>query len=410
MISRRSLLMTLGLANVLAGCRQTPLAVGLGGDSDDMTPPMGSAVFDSSHDYFPDKVRIQHADGVTVHYGGNYKLVTIRPGGDARLQYRYLLVQRGTPVPGAYPDASVIHVPVKRFTVEIFGGLQKLAEDLHVEDQLVGISSHRGIFPDMPKLAARRAKGLLTEIGGGAGIDLEAVLALRPDLVISDYTGVAGSFEPLARLRVRPFAFANRLEHTPLGCSEWLKVFAMLFNLEREGNALFAGIEERYNALRARARATSASDQPQVLPFRTASDWWQGREIDRQLIRDAGGTAVPPDSGEWQYFRDYPYELVLDTGKHAPVWPFAAIRWKSVRDATKADSRLGQFQAVQDGRLYHPGKLLAPRIVNPFYIAGYLYPDQIVADLIHILHPNLLPRHELRFFQTIPSSPQEEIN
>lgn len=397
MSSKRCLLLLLAVWST--GCRQIPVATGL---SAEQSSPVQE--FDPHRDYFPHKVRIVHARGVGVQYAGNYKIVTIRPGGDSALRYRYIVVQRGTPRPAGFADAGVIEAPVDSFTVEIFGGLQRIVEDLGLAEHLVGISSYRGIFPDMPGMAARRARGLI-EIGGGAGIDLEAVFALRPQLIIADYSGIAGSFEPLERLRIRPFAFANRLERSPLACAEWIKVLALLFNKEQEGNALFSRIEDRYQELR--AKAAGMGNRPQVLPFRVASDWWQDRDIDRQLIRDAGGDPVPPDRGNWQYFRDYPYELVLDSGKRAALWPFAGIQWKRPKDVTAADSRLGQFRAVREGRIYHPGKLLVPRIVNPFYIAGYVYPDQILADLVHLLHPGLIPEHKLRFFQPISSAPSE---
>ncbi|MEO0947516.1 MAG: ABC transporter substrate-binding protein, partial [Cyanobacteria bacterium J06641_5] len=61
------------------------------------------ADYDPAADYFPAKVRVERALGFAVEYGPNYKLVTVKqPWPGAQQEFRYLLVQCGTPVPEGF--------------------------------------------------------------------------------------------------------------------------------------------------------------------------------------------------------------------------------------------------------------------------------------------------------------------
>ncbi len=44
---------------------------------------------------------------------------------------------------------------------------------------------------------------------------------------------------------------------------------------------------------------------------------------------------------------------------------------------------------------------------NEYMELGYARPDIILADLIKILHPHLLPEHQLYFYKRLPKKARE---
>ena len=125
---------------------------------------------------------------------------------------------------------------------------------LGIVDRLAGHngSTTRG----SPRSAQRIAAGQVAEIGDSVRLDLEALLSLRPDLVLASSIGNAEldvstcSSGPGFPTRVD----AAWTEATPLGRAEWLKFTAAFFNREAEANRIFDGIAARYEELAALAR------------------------------------------------------------------------------------------------------------------------------------------------------------
>ena len=65
--------------------------------------------YDPEFDYFPQKVQPEFAQGWSVEYHGNFKLLTLlNPWRGAEQTFQYLLLQCGTPAPDGYDDVPVI--------------------------------------------------------------------------------------------------------------------------------------------------------------------------------------------------------------------------------------------------------------------------------------------------------------
>ena len=145
--------------------------------------------YDESVDYFPEKTAISHADGFTVEYFNNYKVVTVAaPWLGAEDSATYLLVQCGTPSPEGFDDAVTIEVPINSFVsmsttylpyLDAFGKL----------DTLVGVDS--GAFAYNPNVREMLNAGNLAELGSGSTVNVEAALELDPDVIMTSASGSA---------------------------------------------------------------------------------------------------------------------------------------------------------------------------------------------------------------------------
>lgn len=339
-----------------------------------------------------------YTQALTVEARTGYTFVTIDPGALGRWRFHYALVPRGTDVRVEETEATVIEVPVRRVIVGNSNGLQQYLEDLGVSDAVLGLSNPRGVYPWLTRLYQRHQAGAIATIEFGAATNLERVLEVAPELTLLDFTS-ADALWPLVRVGVPAIAISVRLERHPLASAEWIKLLGLLFGREREAVAQFARIEGRYRALA--SRAGQATRRPRVLPIRWGSDLWTDRDVHRQIVVDAGAAPIPSAPGAWRYYYFYPYEVILDQGVDADVWPFGHFSWKTSADIIRADARLAAFRPVREGRVYHPNGRTQPRLTDPFYSALYLYPDAVLADLVRIFHPELLPGHDLVYFRPI---------
>ena len=77
--------------------------------------------YDESVDYFPQKTAVTYAEGFTLEYFNNYKVLTVgAPWLGAEDSATYVLVQCGTPNPPGYEDAVVLDIPCKALRFHVY--------------------------------------------------------------------------------------------------------------------------------------------------------------------------------------------------------------------------------------------------------------------------------------------------
>jgi iron complex transport system substrate-binding protein len=84
----------------------------------------------------------------------------------------------------------------------------------------------------------------------------------------------------------------------------------------------------------------------------------------------------------------------------ASVW-LATQDWSSKADAVATDPRYAALAAVRTGELWSANKVMGPGGGSDFYERGVTRPDLVLADLVAILHPELMPEHEFSFYQRL---------
>ena len=131
----------------------------------------------------------------------------------------------------------------------------------------------------------------VADIGFDGNIDYERLLAQRPDLVLLYGVNGASGMEPKLREMGIPFCYIGEyLEESPLGKAEWLVAVAEIADIRERGEAVFAPVPERYEALKTKVAEVEA--KPKVMINTPYGDSWfmasTGSYVAR-LIADAGG-------------------------------------------------------------------------------------------------------------------------
>lgn len=252
----------------------------------------------------------------------------------------------------------------------------------------------------------RVRSGTVKEIATGDGLDREALLALKPEALFG-YPFSQGETHALEGLGIPTIEVSEYLEEHPLGRAEWLRFFGVLFGEEHKADSLFAGIRERYEALRVDSAMT---DRPTVL-FGSVwqGQWWvpPGNSYIARLIEDAGGRYVFADrKGDGNIAMDM--ETMITRAGKADWWGMIAAldHEASVTDFTGADPRLSTFRAMQDSHLF-----LGNSMKEDLFGQALLEPDVVLMSLREAMDPFLIidgpsgyrPKYFAGMYQTPPS-------
>ena len=357
--------------------------------------------FDSTFDYFPQKLTVEYASGFDVEYHGNYKVITVtNPWQGAQESFRYVLVQCGTPAPQDV-DGTVIEVPVGNIIAMSTTYLPTL-EDLGLIDRLIGLDSY--MWTTNPAVRERIADGDIAEIGGGAAVNVELTLDLDPALVMTYGTGFADfDTHPVLLEAGIPVALnGDFIEQNPLGRAEWMKFIALFFNREADAAAQFDVIAAEYQAV-AELTATLA-ERPSVLLGSVYNGTWYvagGESYMAKMLFDAGAAYLWSGEGDVGAL-PLDFEAVYAIAAEVDIWlnPDNSF-WFSVEDVLESDPRYGDFAPLKRGQLFNNNAKVNENGGNAYYEEGAAHPERVLKDLVKILHPHLLPEHELSFYRQV---------
>ena len=381
----------------------------LAGESPSLPPTVNLTdacleIYDPGIDYFPEKANLSHAQGFTLEYFKHYKLVTVTtPWPGATQAFRYLLVQCGAPIPEGFTDAQVIQVPLPSIAMLSTTHLPHL-EVLDALDRLVAVSSYQTVYS--PAVRRLIDAGQVAEVGRGPGVNLEAILDLRPALVTA-----MGYDQPqynahalLGDAGIKVAINADYVEPTLLGRAEWLKFTAAFLNREGLAQRRFAALAERYQDYAALVPEVPSGQRPAVFFGSLHRDVWNMPGGDSYLARwvaDAGG-AYPWAEDRHRASIPLSFETVFERAQEADVWLTSDLDWFKRSDLLAANDRHSVFKAFREGRVYNNNARLNARQANDYWEAGIIEPDLLLADLIAILHPDRLPDHPLKYFRRLP--------
>jgi iron complex transport system substrate-binding protein len=359
--------------------------------------------YDPAADYFADKVEPQYTQGFTVEYFNNYKLVTVlTPYPGAEETYQYALVQCGTPIPDDIPENTlIVEVPVQSIVTMSTSYLPTL-DLLGVTDRIVGVDEFD--YVNSPALRERIDAGAVREVVADFAVNIETLLDLQPQLVMTQTFGTPDFDSAPVMLDAGLTVVINGdwVDTSPLGRAEWMKFIALFFNGEAAANEAFEGISERYNAMAEMTR--DVQEQPTVFLGSLYGDAWYmagGASYMAQLLRDAGAAyvnAVDTNTGSVPFDFESVYDLALE----ADFWLNPdQLAWLTLDDVLAADARYGGFAAFENGSIYNNNLAMNEFGWADYYESGLANPDLILADLIAIFHPPLMPDHELIYYRRL---------
>lgn len=339
---------------------------------------------------------ITHANGFTIKNYNGYKTITLtNPWPGAETTFTYALVDEDGAVPEGTAYDAVVRVPLQSIVVTSTTHIPSL-EMLDVADKLVG-------FPNLKYISSaytrdRISDGRVKELGKNESINTEVLIDLEPDAVIT--FAVQGDNKTVATIQKTgiPVLYnADWTETTPLGKAEWIKFFGALFNKEKEAEALFDQIKRDYETTK--KIAETATSSPTVMSGAMYKDVWylpQGDSWAAQFIADANAHYLWAET-EGTGSLSLHIESVLEKGQHASYW-IGPGQFTSKQQMQETHPVYSKFDAFKNDKVYSFTTKKGATGGVVYYELAPNRPDLVLADMVKILHPDLLPEHELYFF------------
>lgn len=341
------------------------------------------------------KIIPEYAKGFEVTYTGKVCLLDIRdPQNENGQAFHYALVPRGTEtsdVPQAY---TVIETPVR--SVICMTSLQlsnfiKLGE----LSTVAGITSTRHLFNK--EMNERLKEGKTHKIGIEGNFDNEVIMSINPDLIlISPFK--RGGYDALKEVGIPLIPHLGYKEMTPLGQAEWIKFVGLLLGKEDKANEQFAAIRKRYDELKELAKGVDK--RPVVFSGEMRGGNWYavgGKSFLAQLFKDAGADYFMKDD-ERSGGVTLDFETVYSQAAGADYWRIVnSYQGDFSYDALREqDSRYADFKAYRD-----KGVIYCNMREKPFYESMPTEPEIVLADLIKVFHPQLLPGHQPKYYEQL---------
>ena len=343
---------------------------------------------------------LSYAHGFRIDYYDGYREVSVvnQMAGHADTLH-FLLVDSGVAAPTDRPGIPVITTPVRQFAVQSSVHVA-LADFAGVADRITGLGNFQYI--NSPTVRERIRTGKIKEIGIDSRINSELLISMHPGVLIAmtNPDAAFGQYKPLMDAGIPVMPDAEWLETTPLGRAEWVKLIGALVNREDFVDRKFDSVVRAYQQLAAIGAA--AKDKPTVIvnmPFK--GTWYlpAGGNYQTQLLRDAGAT-YPWAGSKGTNSLSLTFEAVAPVALKADYWlNIGYVDSKS--DILAKDSRYSGFHAFQTDALYNFNKRVNDIGSNDYWESGIVSPHLILADLIRILHPGLLPQDTLYYYKQL---------
>jgi len=344
-------------------------------------------------------VPLKYATGFTIEKAMDYYVVKIlTPYRGAAKPLTYVFYDRQKNKPTIDAD-GYIAVPVKSIVCTSTTHIP-LLDYLDETKSLIG-------FPTLDYISSeamrkRIGDGEVEELGIDEALNIEYLINISPEVVMGySLSGDFGQFSLIEEAGIPVVLNAEYLEQHPLGRAEWIKLAGILFAKEAMADSVFNFIESQY--LTARELVANSGNKPTVMSGIVYGDSWfvpGGKNYAAKILQDAGFNYIWAQDTS-NAFLPLSFETVYDKAHLADFW-VGVGSFKSLLELSVNDSRYESFAPFKNQQIYSYDKRRGAKGGSEFLELGYLRPDIILRDLVHIGHPNLLPEHKLFFHFQLP--------
>ncbi len=343
------------------------------------------------------RLEVKYAKGFALFKtDDHFVLQVLNPFRDSKDTLHYLIGNK----PEQFEDDSYRKIKWPLTNVVLLAGSHAAFFDqLGKADIITGVSTRSYFYNST--IQQNTINGKTTELGFGQNLNMEKLIVLNPQLMV--LSGMASAdvvrYAVAAEAGTAILPASEWQELHPLGRAEWIKVFGALTGNYEKAEAVFTEAEERYLDLKEKIVPGTA---PKVLVNAPYKDlWWLpgGKSYMSTLIADAGGDYLWSDNPDAAGVQS-DIEAVFHRARRADVW-LNPSHFFTLKSLVAQDERYAEFLALREGEVYNIHGQMNDAGGNDYYELGMVRPDMVLADLIKIFHPELLPEHQLHFYKKL---------
>lgn len=263
---------------------------------------------------------------------------------------------------------------------------------LDLEQQIVGITSPEYIYSK--RIHQLLDKGTIKVVGNDQKYDIEQILALKPDAIITNHIpNFQNTYDILKKNGIAVIFLNEYTEPTPLEKSAYIKFFGRLFGVEEKANAIYQEIETHYQDLK--QMAEHQSEQPYVLSNEMYGNQWfipGNSTFVAQYYKDAGSRYVFSDLNS-NKAEPLSFEEVYAKAEPAQYWVNLSNH-SAKKELLMVNPAYAKMKVFNNGQLYGFAKRTRGA-ANDYFESGVVRADWVLRDYIKIFHPQLLPNDTL---------------
>ena len=338
------------------------------------------------------------AANTSLREGNRYAAgFSLRDSAEFRIATVYSPWQKGTEMARYYLTSDtnarlegkrVVRIPLQRITVTSCTHVGFL-NALGCVNRLAGVCNPELVYTDLENSLGKR-EGILN-LGDAMAPNIERVVFAHPDMMfVSTYAQGDVTSAQLEKMGV-PVLYINEwMEQHPLARAEWIRLIGAFVGKEATSDSLFDVVANRYEALR--EQAVSCDDQrPSVMSGQDFRGTWyvpSGCTYMGTLFRDAAADYRYADSRHEGSIPLTLEQAMADFADEADVW--VGVNAHSLTELQQINRQHTFFKAFREKRVYHFMRRATPSGANDFWERGVTRPDELLGDLIHVLHPDCL--------------------
>lgn len=329
---------------------------------------------------------LTYAQGFSIDKEKDFTCVTVyNPWKKGEIFARYYLVKSNeirTP-----KDGAKIKIPIQSMVANsatYFTFLEELGE-LNV---VKGVCNTNYIYN--PSILKGVETKKIVDLGDAFNNDMETLLLLQPEIMMTTaYNAVDENSKRLAKTGIHLIYNIEWQERKVLGRAEWIKFVAAFFDKGALADSLFKATEKRY--LRLKAIASKAQSKPSIMSGQDFRGSWTmpaGISFSNELFNDANISYIYSKNTDKGSISST-IEEVLMKFHNADIWiGVSALDYQQLKDMNE---KYALFKAFKNKQVYNFKKRCTSTGGSDYWESGVAHPDYILADLIKICHPELLP-------------------
>ena len=290
-----------------------------------------------------------------------------------------------------------INIPIKRWATSSTSHVG-FAEELNELNSLKALSGANYVSSE--GVQSRIKNNEIVELGQTGQPNIEWIIRNQIEVYLNFSIAENASVQSLLEKAQIPMIYIGEWnEKHPLARAEWIKVFGVLFDKQKQADSIFAAIETNYKKWKKRAEIEG--NAPNIISGSPYNGVWyapQKNSYMQKFYEDANLNYVWKDL-EYTGSLQLDMEFVFNTGKSASIW-LNSSEYQYLSSLEKLNPLISELSSVQNSRVYNTSKSKVSEGVL-FYEKGVVRPDLVLKDLIQIGHPDLLTKHKLEFFEKL---------
>ena len=342
---------------------------------------------------------IAYAKGFTLKaYDGIYVVQITQPWASAKEQFTYVLKREQAQVPDSLKQYTQIQIPIQTIACTSTTHIPAIST-LDEVQSLIGFAGLDYISTESVRQEIDR--GHIRELGQNETLNVEVIVDAAPDVFMAfSMDNGNKALHTIEQAGIPVLYNGDWTEQNPLGKAEWIKLFGVLYDKEKEANQFFEDIVTDYTA--ALELVKNVKSQPTVVSGVMYSDVWylpEGNSWAAVYFKDAKADYLWKDTPGVGSLA-LSFEQVLEKGQHADFW-INPGHYESLSDLAAANPHYKEFEAFKKDNVYSFAPTKGQTGGALFYEWGPLRPDLVLKDLIQIVHPELLPDYQPFFYRQL---------